>query len=74
MAGIDQASFMKRLSAKGPPPSENIPGEAEPDGDEADGEPLSCGEQLVKALDSGDASAVDDALREAVKKYGGGGY
>lgn len=72
MAGIDEASFMKRLSAgKGPPPSDNIPGEAEPDGDEA---PLSCGEQLMKALDSGDASAVDDALREAVKKYGGGGY
>jgi hypothetical protein len=35
-----------------------------------DSEPMSCGEQLMAAIESKDASAVDAALREAVAKYG----
>lgn len=74
MAGIDKAAFMKRLSAKSAAPGygETVPG-AEPSAEMPPDEsgPLSCGEQLIQALDSGDPAAVDAALQEAVRKYSG---
>jgi hypothetical protein len=81
MPGIDKAAFLKKIAGK--KPADAMPGEGSPEeeasepADEAAAEgDVSCGEQLQKALDSRDPQAIDDALREAVAKYsgGGGGY
>jgi hypothetical protein len=61
---IDKKAFLASIAGNKPADAGN---ETEPDGDE----PMSCGEQLVKALGlSVDPGAVDDALREAVARYG----
>ena len=77
MPGIDKAAFLKRISGKAPA-GEDIPGaapESEMDPEEHTAEEetdMTCGEQLVQALgiEGADVQAVDDALREAVRKYG----
>ena len=74
MAAIDKKAFLARIASK-KPAGDALPGEGSealydspaestpPDGG------LSCGEQLIQALDSGDPAAVDAALQEAVAKY-----
>lgn len=74
MPGIDKAKFLKRIAGAAPPSyGDDVPGMKEPGGDnpaeETDEGEISCGEQLMQALDSGDVGAVDAALREAVAKY-----
>ena len=69
MPGPDKNAMLQRIAGKAPGySSDDVVGAptAEPDGDEA---PLSCGEQLMQAINSGDASLVDEALKEAVRKY-----
>jgi hypothetical protein len=73
MPGIDKAAFLKRIGSKKPEGyGGSMPG-APPDDEAAEGESadLSCGEQLMAGIKSGDAAVVDAALREAVQKYGG---
>lgn len=73
MPGIDKAKFLKRIAEK--PPAgygDSVPGEGPAEemapGEESD-EGMTCGEQLMAAVKSGDAAGVDAALREAVAKY-----
>jgi hypothetical protein len=73
MPGIDKAAFLKKIGSAKPDYGDSVPGspaeEAAESPDEEAGE-LSCGEQLMEGIKSGDASMVDAALREAVAKYG----
>jgi hypothetical protein len=74
MPGIDKEAFLKRIGSK--TPTETMPGEPSPEEeatepeDEAKSEgDMSCGEQLMQAIDSRDPEAIDAALKEAVKRY-----
>lgn len=73
MASVDKAKFLKRLSGGSDSYSEPIPGEPsdEPMTEESDDSGMTCGQQLKAAIDAGDTVAIDDALREAVRKYSG---
>lgn len=69
-AGIDKMAFLKRVAGKSTAtPSDASENTPPPETDGA----MTCGEQLVKALgiSGADTEAVDQALREAVQKYGG---
>ncbi len=65
MAGVNKEAFLASI-AGGEPAGDAAPMPEE----EYEGESLSCGEQLVRALGLDvDPGPVDDALREAVRKY-----
>lgn len=62
---IDKKAFLASITGEKKPGDTGD--EMKPEGDS----PMTCGEQLVQALGlSVDPGPVDDALREAVAKYG----
>ena len=72
MPGIDKAAFLKRIgSAKPEGYGDDVPGMKEPMDapEEGDGE-VSCGAQLLAAVNNKDAAGIDAALKEAAIKYG----
>lgn len=77
MAAINKEAFLKKIGSKkpmdygAPMPGESAAEDSAP-GEEG-GESMSCGEQLMHAIDAKDPEAIDAALREAVSKYGNGG-
>ena len=76
MAAIDKAAFLKRIAGGADPEysGDAVAGESDaaaaPEGDDEASEGMTCGEQLMAAVNAGDAAGVDAALREAVAKYG----
>ncbi len=78
---INKKAFLARIASKKPTyAGDAFPGEGSaaeeasesPDEAKSEGD-LTCGEQLMNAIDAHDSTAIDDALKEAVRKYGNGG-
>ncbi len=74
---INKKAFLARIASKKPTyAGDAMPGEGSeqeeasesPEEAKSEGD-MTCGEQLKAAIDSGDTVAIDDALKEAVRKY-----
>lgn len=74
MPAINKEAFLKRIGEKQPADYGSVPGEsatedASPGEESSEG--MTCGEQLMAGIENKDPAAIDAALQEAVKKYGG---